>query len=322
VKVSKMALSKNIKVSELTYVIFQSNDLVSLEIFMNDFGLRTVKKSSTDLWMGAGNASPYIYHAILGHENKFLGAGFKTQSHADLVTLATNFGSVNDIESIQDPGGGYRFRMTMPDGFFIDTISDQTSHYPLSSFESQESLNFLTTKGRLNLSVRIAPGPKPVRRLGHFVLHVSNHDESVKWLSDRLGLIASDFFGTTDIPPSIFGTFLRLDAGTNVVDHHCLLVLQADHVSAHHISFEMTGLDDLMCAHDFLVSRGYQLDVGVGRHMLGSQIFDYWKDPSGFRVEHYTDGDVVDHNYHPSIFTGTADETTQWGARPDAKFFE
>jgi len=30
----------------------------------------------------------------------------------------------------------------------------------------------------------------------------------------------------------------------------------------------------------------------VGRHILGSQIFDYWADPAGFKIEHYTDGDL------------------------------
>ena len=29
------------------------------------------------------------------------------------------------------------------------------------------------------------------------------------------------------------------------------------------------------------------------QHVLGSQVFDYWFDPSGFMVEHYADGDVV-----------------------------
>lgn len=26
---------------------------------------------------------------------------------------------------------------------------------------------------------------------------------------------------------------------------------------------------------------------------MGSQIFDYWWDPTGFMVEHYVDGDLV-----------------------------
>lgn len=31
---------------------------------------------------------------------------------------------------------------------------------------------------------------------------------------------------------------------------------------------------------------------GVGRHVLGSQIFDCWLISSGFKVEHYAEGDV------------------------------
>jgi hypothetical protein len=30
-----------------------------------------------------------------------------------------------------------------------------------------------------------------------------------------------------------------------------------------------------------------------GRHYLGSQIFDYWKDPFGAEIEHWTDGDQL-----------------------------
>jgi catechol-2,3-dioxygenase len=105
------------------------------------------------------------------------------------------------------------------------------------------------------------------------------------------------------------------------VDHHCLLVLQAEHVGVHHISFEMQDLDHVMAAHDHLLARGWQLDCGVGRHLLGSQIYDYWRDPAGFRVEHYTDGDVVNHEHQPTVFSGTADETTQWGMPPSKEFF-
>ncbi|WP_414444411.1 hypothetical protein [Burkholderia sp. 22PA0106] len=106
------------------------------------------------------------------------------------------------------------------------------------------------------------------------------------------------------------------------VDHHCMPVLGTPEPGVHHCSFEMDGLDAVMCAHDFLMERGYTLDCGVGRHLLGSQIFDYWRDPFGFRIEHYTDGDVVNHAHQPSVFAGTADETTQWCAKPPKDFFE
>ncbi|HLU18766.1 MAG TPA: VOC family protein, partial [Pusillimonas sp.] len=119
----------------------------------------------------------------------------------------------------------------------------------------------------------------------------------------------------------IVGTFLRCNLGKQLVDHHCMLVLQSDRVTVHHTSYEVQDLDAIMSAHDYLASKQWKLDCGVGRHLLGSQVFDYWKDPFGFRIEHYTDGDVVDADYKPSIFNGTAQETTQWGMEPPSDFF-
>jgi hypothetical protein len=61
----------------------------------------------------------------------------------------------------------------------------------------------------------------------------------------------------------------------------------------HHCSFEVADFDTQLIGHEWLAQRGYKPVWGVGRHILGSQIFDYWKDPSGFKIEHYADGDVV-----------------------------
>ena len=47
-----------------------------------------------------------------------------------------------------------------------------------------------------------------------------------------------------------------------------------------------------MKGHSFLKSRERNHAWGVGRHILGSQIFDYWKDPWGHELEHWTDGDL------------------------------
>jgi hypothetical protein len=37
---------------------------------------------------------------------------------------------------------------------------------------------------------------------------------------------------------------------------------------------------------------GYKHFWGIGRHVLGSQLFDYWCDDDGHQFEHYTDGDI------------------------------
>lgn len=307
---------KNIKVSGLSYVKYQTTNLTVMQSFLEDFGLTLVENTGTKLYMKGLSNDPFIHVAELANKNKYIGAGFSVNSIDELKELAQK----NNLEIIKSdyPGVDSLVSMVMPDGFLIEVIVKAPS-----SHSGNEDLGYINTpyqKNRKNCSVRILPGRKDVVRLGHFVLHVSNHSASVEWLNKNLGLIPADYLAVPDTN-QIVGTFMRIDKGSDYVDHHCLFVVQAKNIGTHHCSFEMRGLDDLMAAHDFLVSKNYQLDCGVGRHMLGSQIFDYWKDPFGFRVEHYIDGDVVNNEYVPEIFSGHADDTTQWGARPDPEFF-
>ena len=59
--------------------------------------------------------------------------------------------------------------------------------------------------------------------------------------------------------------------------------------------------------------RGYYRSWGIGRHIQGSQIFDYWRDPDGFLVEHFADGDMFDNTLEPGWAPFTASGLAQWG---------
>ena len=306
---------------EPLYVRYQVPDLARSESFLHDFGMRRVAAGATRLFMRGEGRAPYVYEANLGEDARFLGAGFRMSEYSDLERLAVLPGS-GPVESVDGvPGGGHRVRMRMADGFEIDAVHGAAPAPPLESRDAI-ALNTARAKPRINRFVRIARGVAPVTKLGHFVLHVRDHSAAVAWLRLRLGLIASDYMGPPGDPAQAAGTFLRVERGTELVDHHCLLVLGTDQPGVHHCSFEVDDVDALMAGHDHLQERGYTLDCGVGRHLLGSQIFDYWRDPFGFRIEHYTDGDMVNHLHQPAIFSGTADETTQWGAKPPKDFFE
>jgi len=81
-----------------------------------------------------------------------------------------------------------------------------------------------------------------------------------------------------------------------------------------HAAFEVAGVDDLMFGHDFLKSAGHKAQWGVGRHILGSQVFDYWLDPWGHELEHWTDGDRFTAS-DPGGVASMADVLgVQWGA--------
>lgn len=305
---------------DIQYARFQLTDLDRQERFLHDFGLRTVQRDDTVLRLRGVGAAPCLYDARRGDSNRFLGLGFSMARFEDLQRLAALPGS-GPVEPADGPGGGHRVRMRMDDGFEVDALHG-VAPAPVGEVRGPNHFNAGHRKQRLNASIRQQAEPAPVLRLGHVVLHVTDHAAAVAWLQQRLGLLPSDQLGAPGRPDQVYGTFMRVDRGTEAVDHHCMLVMKSHQPGVHHISFEVQDLDHVMGGHDHLVARGYALEAGVGRHMLGSQIYDYWRDPSGFRVEHYTDGDVVDHRHVPGVFCGTADETTQWGHAPSPDFFD
>ena len=61
--------------------------------------------------------------------------------------------------------------------------------------------------------------------------------------------------------------------------------------------------------------RRYQHAWGLGRHVQGSQVYDYWFDPWGHIHEHMCDGDQIN-NTHEHRMWGPGDQTgagDQWG---------
>jgi len=308
------------KAVDVSHVVYQVTDIDRMESFLRDFGLVLKGREGNALFMRGTGPVPYIHVTFLGKVNRFVGGGLRVSSRNDLDELA-RLPNSSAVERIDAPGGGLRVRMSTPDNVQIDAVwgIEDASALPV---RAPNPFNAAALKTRHNLSLRPKREPCPVLRLGHFVLRVSNHDESVAWFQERFGLLASDYMCVPGNKNKVIGTFLRCDRGSELVDHHSMLVVEAKETGIHHCSFEVQDVDAIMGAHDYLTNRGYLLDCGVGRHLIGSQIFDYWRDPFGFRVEHYTDGDVVNHAYMPEKFAGSADQTTQWGMNPPREFFE
>lgn len=63
----------------------------------------------------------------------------------------------------------------------------------------------------------------------------------------------------------------------------------------------------------WLVAKGYDPAWGVGRHVLGSQVFDYWFTPDDFLVEHYSDGDLVNCHTETGYLEATNEALAIWG---------
>ena len=78
-------------------------------------------------------------------------------------------------------------------------------------------------------------------------------------------------------------------------------------------AFEAADFDDIQAGHYWLKHKGYKHAWGVGRHMLGSQVFDYWRDPWGRIHEHWTDSDLVNNTHESDRWEPPIGLNNQWG---------
>jgi catechol 2,3-dioxygenase-like lactoylglutathione lyase family enzyme len=218
------------------------------------------------------------------------------------------------VVTLDGPGDGSVVRLRDPDGFEIEVVAGRTA-VTRSEAPAPAPTNDAHATPRLNALKRLFKGPSHVKRLGHCVLNVSNFRKSEAWYKSRFGLITSD---EIDLGPSerVLGAFFRCDRGAVPSDHHTLFLMGTGKAGFNHAAYEVADFDDLMCGHDWLKQRGRRHEWGVGRHVLGSQIFDYWRDPWGNTLEHWTDGDLLDSAWGSRTASLEEVLATQWGPMP------
>ena len=108
-------------------------------------------------------------------------------------------------------------------------------------------------------------------------------------------------------------SFIRCDCGSTPTDHHTLAMVLGPSNRYVHSAYQVCDLDAIAAGGEYLRELGYRRSRGIGRHIQGSQIFDYWRDPDGFMVEHFSDGDMFDATLEPGWAPMTASGLAQWG---------
>jgi Glyoxalase/Bleomycin resistance protein/Dioxygenase superfamily len=130
--------------------------------------------------------------------------------------------------------------------------------------------------------------------LGHFGVCVKEFDKQVEWYTKNFNLVPTDFLhvGEGNQKRNV-AVFAHIDRGEELVDHHTFFMTTNETSHVHHCSFEVHDFDTQALGHQWLGAKNYTSVWGLGRHILGSQIFDYWWDTTGNMIEHYADGDLV-----------------------------
>ena len=303
-----------IKVTGLAYARFRAPDLDEMEIFLKHFGLERSARTETALYMRATDEDHHVHITEIGNP-AFIGPAFYAGSESDLEKLARVPGASN-VEEINEPGGGKRVRIKDPDGFEVEIVYGIKSldRIPVKKSYKTNNGDDVRRKGEL---VRLTPGAVQCKRVGHIVLNVTDFNASDVFYKNNFGFISSDECQNSD-GETIFA-FNRLDKGKEYVDHHTLLTVPADEASLGHLAFEVEDINAVYMGHEHLKSMGYHHSWGIGRHILGSQIFDYWFDPLGFRVEHWTDGDLLNDEIPMGNTPADTALDVQWGTGAEAR---
>ena len=309
-----------IKVVDMAWGRLRSPDLDVQEEFLTRFGLVRAARTKDVLYMRGTDPTHHIHVTEKG-DSKFVGFAYYAANEEDLARLAKAPGA-SGIESIDEPGGGKRVRLTEPNGYQIEVVHGLAPVAPIAIKPRQKLNTGESPLSRAGELMRLPRGPAHVKRIGHGVLMTPRFRETVTWFREMLGFICSDdvYAGEKE---NLIGSFNRCDRGDAYVDHHVLFCLNHQKTGLNHISFEVQDIDDVCMGHDYLRKTGaYEHMWGIGRHVLGSQIFDYWSDPWGRVHEHWTDTDLFNNETAPNLISAEEGLHSQWGEPAPKHFIE
>jgi len=305
------APNPTIKIRDIAWLEFDKPDLVRAEAFARAFGFQTSVRSPDELHLrGTESGAPCVL-LHRGERSRFTGIAFRAADEADVRRLAATTGAM--VQPLPDDVGGVQVRLVDPSGTPVRVVAGM---HELPHLPTQQPL--LVNAGhdvlRANATQRPPRAPARVQRLGHVVLQSTTYVAALNWYLENLGMIVSDFLffpGQRERGPAM--SFIRCDRGSEFADHHTLAIALGPANRYVHSAFQVSDLDALAAGGEYLRDRGYFRSWGIGRHIQGSQLFDYWRDPDGFLVEHFADGDMFDDSLEPGWAPFTASGLAQWG---------
>ncbi len=305
----KRSSSPLVKADALLFAHFEGPDLKKAEAYLLDFGLVPAAKTEKEIFFRGTGPHPYIYRITRGPKARFLGMGFSVPKAEDLESLSRKFGA--RIERADGQGGGSVVHLRDPDGNAVYALHGFTPAAPLP-LRAPIPHNAPNQIVRVNDTQRPNLEPPQVTKLGHLVLETPDFDKTARWYMDTLGFIPSDVLCLPGGTP--VGSFMRLDRGSEPSDHHTIFIaLALEPNKVDHVAFEVVDLDAVEMGQQVMMAKRYRHSWGVGRHLLGSQIFDYWRDPWGQKHEHYADGDLFDASQPAGYHLMNREGLYQWG---------
>ena len=226
---------------------------------------------------------PFQLALVPGPERRIdrIAFGLATRRDVDAAARDLDRAGIPTIATpheLMTPGGGYGFQFLDPDNRCVE------------------------------LSAAVAPGtpgsagPVP-QKLAHIVVNTPDIDRATAFYRDVLGFKISDWSEHQM-------SFLRCNP-----EHHSIAFNAAPHAAYNHTSWTMGSIDELFRAQGRVRAFGSQLMWGTGRHGPGSQVFNYYIEPTGYEDELIADGIEIadDDAWQPQVWERKPEFMDLWG---------
>jgi catechol 2,3-dioxygenase-like lactoylglutathione lyase family enzyme len=251
-----------------------------LAFYTGVWGLTKVAEDSGIAFLAAeGSPERYIIRLRKDADKRLDLVSFGASTEADVDTLAERL-IAKGVRIAAEPGklgtegGGYGLRFFDLDGRTVEI-----------------GANVATRTHR-----KVTEGESIPVRLSHVVLNSADPDRTAQWYADVLDFRLSDTLAGADLGTVM--NFMRCNPR-----HHSLAFARGPHVSLHHVSFELRGIDEFMRGAGRVLRNGTKMVRGPGRHLAGSNTFAYFLDPQNNTIEYTTELQELDEDaWHPHVY--------------------
>ncbi|EMK02292.1 MULTISPECIES: VOC family protein [unclassified Leptospira] len=300
------------KARDIAYVRLGRKNLELAAEYYQDFGLSTFEVSKERILFRGFSSNLPCWSLEKADRDFLLGLGLYISSAEEFERLRRMDGA--EVRPLGRFGSGHFPTVTIqdPSGLPVDAVLLPSS---LEEMERNRRSRNWNSDGKVTRKNQPQPydvGPAKVNRLGHAVFLKQEFLKNAQWYCDVFGMIPSDIQILPESKEPVIA-FLRCDLGEKLTDHHTIVIASGIDDRLEHCAFELEDLDEVAKGREWLLRRGWKPAWGIGRHILGSQIFDYQRDPSGMLVEHYTDGDKFDDTVPVGFHPISRESLYQWG---------
>ncbi len=216
---------------------------------------------------------------------------------ADQTALDTTLATLLTVDNFRTGADGMP-RVTDPNGLSLAfRVSQRT---PIVVHPTLP--NAPGTHQRVNQRSPIHTQAHPIN-IGHVVLFAADFAAMRAFYLEKLGFVISDEYPN-------HGVFTRCQ---QVGDHHNLFMLnRPGKAGVNHVAFTVTDVHELIGGGIAMSKKGWQTEIGPGRHPISSAYFWYFDNPLAAPLEYYTDEDYCTEEWKPSTFERKPELFAEW----------